>query len=209
MLSELALSAVTDVVLACELFFLAGLMFRPGIAAMTPAWTWGVTLAVIGLASMLGAIDHGFFEPVDHPAHRPLVVATRIVIVAGSLLMIVAASAQYLRGVLRTGAIAVGAVLALWPVTIILTSDGFLPVILYYSGGLVFLLVLSVIHFRQNTGTPAMILGIGLSLGVSGMIPAGSNGFAGLGLYGSYHVLLMPVVLLLYLGGRAFRGTAV
>ena len=66
MLSELAFSALTDVILACELFFLAGLSFRPGLQPFSPAWIWALTLALIGLASMLGAIDHGFFEAIGH-----------------------------------------------------------------------------------------------------------------------------------------------
>lgn len=207
MLSELALSALTDVILACELFFLAGLSFRPGVQPLSPAWIWALTLALIGLASMLGAIDHGFFEAIGHEGHRPFVIATRIVIVLGSLSMIVAASFQYLSAPLRLGFVVAGALGALWPVFMILTSDDFLSVILYYSAGLVFLLVLSLIRFRQNSGTLAMIAGILLTLGVSAMIPMQSPGFWGLGLYGSYHVLLMPIVVLLYFGGRWFRTT--
>lgn len=207
MLSDLALSSLTDIILACELFFLAGLGFRPGVQLFSPAWIWGLTLALIGLASMIGAIDHGFFETIGHDAHRPLVVVTRLVIVLGSLSMIIAACAQYLSGVVRTSIIVAGVLGSLWPAAVILTSDEFLPVILYYSIGLLLLLVLSIIRFRENRGTLAMIAGIVLTLGVSGMIPAGSSGFWGLGLYGSYHVLLMPVVILLYLGGRGFRTT--
>lgn len=205
MLSDLALSALTDVVLACELFFLAGLSLRTDVMPLSPAWIWGVTLALIGLASMLGAIDHGFFETIGHELHRPLVIATRLVIVLGSLCMITAAACQYLAGARRVLAIGAGCLVALWPVFMILTSDDFLSVILYYSLGLIFLLVLSAVKFRQNRGTAAMIVGILLTLAVSAMIPAQSEGFWGLGLYGSYHVLLMPIVILLFLGGRWYR----
>lgn len=205
MLSELALSALTDGILACELFFLAGLSFRAGVQAFSPAWLWGATLALIGLASLLGLIDHGFFEAIDHPGHRDMVVATRLVIVAGSLSMIVTAAAQYLSGLWRGVVIGLAVLGALYPASLILTSDNFLSVILYYSVGLLLLLGLSIVNLRQNAGTWPMIAGIVVTLGVSGMIPAQSAGFWGLGLYGSYHVLLMPTVILLYLGGRYFR----
>lgn len=206
MLSELALSALTDGILACELFFLAGLSFRPGVQALSPAWLWAATLGLIGLASLLGTIDHGFYEAIGHPGHRSMVIATRLVIVAGSLGMIVTAAAQYLSGAARAIVAAAGALGALYPVSMILTSDDFLSVILYYSAGLLLLLLaLSIANLRQNAGTRAMILGILITLGISGMIPAQSGGFWGLGLYGSYHVLLMPTVILLYLGGRPFR----
>ncbi len=205
MLSELALSALTDGILACELFFLAGLCFRPRMQAFSPAWLWGVALALIGAASLLGLIDHGFFEAIDHPQHRTMVVLTRLVIVAGSLAMIVTAAVQYLTGLLRHVVIGVAMLGALYPVFLILTSDDFLSVILYYSAGLLLLLLLSIANLRQNSGTLPMIAGIVLTLGISGMIPAQSQGFWGLGLYGSYHVLLMPTVILLYFGGRYFR----
>lgn len=207
MLDELALSALTDAILACELFFLAGLSLRAGGQLLSPAWLWGMTLALIGLASLLGTIDHGFFEAIGHPGHRDMVVATRLVIVAGSLGMIVTSAMQYLSGAWRLGGMVLAVGVALYPVSMILTSDDFLSVILYYSAGLLLLLVLSVLNLRGNRGTGPMILGIVLTLGVSGMIPAQSGGFWGLGLYGSYHVLLMPTVILLYLGGRGFRQT--
>jgi hypothetical protein len=204
-MSEVSISALTDVILACELFFLSGFSFQKGVHAFSPAWIWALTLGLIGAASMLGAIDHGFFEAIGHPGHRPMVVITRLVIVAGSLSLIVAAATNYLTGLWRNLVLLMGAGVALWPVFVILTSDGFLPVILYYALGFLFLLALSLAHWRQNKGTTAMIIGIILTLAISAMIPLESNGFWGLGLYGSYHVLLMPTILLLYWGGRFFR----
>ncbi|MEI2385478.1 hypothetical protein [Breoghania sp. JC706] len=207
MLSDLALSALTDVMLACELFFLAGLSLRPEVRAFSPAWIWSLTLALIGLASMLGAIDHGFFEAIGHEGHRPMVVATRVVIVAGSLAMICATATQYLAGKARWALIGLGALAAAWPLSRILTSDDFLSVILYYSLGLLLLAGFSAAHLRRERHAGAMLAGIVLTLAVSAMIPLGSEGFGGLGLYASYHVLLMPIVVLLYLGGRSFRSS--
>ncbi len=205
MLSDLALSALTDVILACELFFLAGLSLRQEVRLGSPAGIWGLTLLLIGLASMLGAIDHGFFEAIGHDGHRPMVVATRVVIVLGSLAMICATAMQYLSGKTQMALIGIGALLALWPVSIILTSDDFLPVILYYSIGLLLLAGFSAAHLRRQKNAGVMLTGIVLTLAVSAMIPLQSDGFWGLGLYASYHVLLMPIVFLLYLGGRSFR----
>ncbi|SHN09805.1 DUF6962 family protein [Roseibium suaedae] len=205
MLSELALSALTDVILACELFFLAGLSLRPEVKLCSPAGIWGITLLLIGLASMLGAIDHGFFEAIGHEGHRPMVVITRVVIVLGSLAMICATAAQYLRGKARMALIGLGGLLALWPLFMILTSDDFLSVILYYSIGLLLLAGFSAANLSRQKNAGVMLVGIVLTLAVSTMIPLQSDGFWGLGLYASYHVLLMPIVFLLYLGGRSFR----
>jgi Family of unknown function (DUF6962) len=209
MISELSISAITDIILSCELFFLSGLCFRPAVQTGSPVWLWGVTLALTGLGAMIGAIDHGFFEPIEHHLHRDLIIATRVTVVIGSLSMIVAVAQQYLSGGLRSAFVGLAVIGAVWPIYIISTSDDLLPVMIYYSVGFLFTLALSIIYLRQNTGTKTMIVAIFAALGVTALIPLGSQGFWGMGLFGTYHVLLMPVVVLLYLGGRPFRTTRV
>jgi hypothetical protein len=207
LLEPLAISALTDVILASQLMFLAGLSLRPGVQPMSPAWIWGVTLGLTGLASMIGAIDHGFFEPLGHAAHRPLVVLTRVTIIVGSFTMIVAASLQYLRDTIALIPIVLAAVAALPILYIIFTSDDFLSVIVFYSIGFLFLLALSIFVARKTKHTFAMIIGIVASLAISMTIPMGFEGFWGLGLFGTYHILLMPVMFVLFFGGLGFRTT--
>lgn len=47
-----------------------------------------------------------------------------------------------------------------------------------------------------------MCVGIGLAIAASLLIPFDSKGVAGLGLYATFHVVLIPAVLFQYLGGR-------
>ena len=56
-MTDLALSALTDVILACELYFLAGLAFRIDVERGSPAFIWAVYLTLTGTATMLGAVD--------------------------------------------------------------------------------------------------------------------------------------------------------
>ena len=208
MLNDIAMTALTDVILACETFLLAGLLFRPDVAPRSPAWYWAVTLLLTGVASMLGAIDHGFFEAIGHPGHKAMAVATRATIVLASFAMLTAAAAQFLTGRWRTGVLALGVAglaATLWTVA---TSDNFLAVVGYYAGVMVLLLGFSLFGLRGGKGSVAMCLGVLGTLGASALIPMGSSGFFGLGLYGTYHVLLMPAVLLMFLGGLRLRRTA-
>ena len=96
MLTDLAITALTDVILACETFLLAGLSFRPDISVRSPAWYWAVTLLLTGTATMLGAIDHGFFEAAGHPGHAAMAIATRATIALASFAMLMATAAQFL-----------------------------------------------------------------------------------------------------------------
>lgn len=202
MLSSLAITALTDVVLACETFLLAGLSFRPGLLLRSPAWYWAVTLFLTGTATMLGAIDHGFFEAVDHPGHPAMAIATRAVIALASFTMLMAAAAQFLPSRWRTVVLAAGAAGLAATLWMVATSDNFLAVVGFYTVVMLLLLILSLFGLRGGKGSVAMCLGVLGTLGASALIPLGSPGFFGLGLYGTYHVLLMPAVVLLYMGGR-------
>lgn len=205
MLTDLALSALTDVILACELFLLAGLSFRADVMPKSPAWYWAFTLVLMGMASMLGAIDHGFFQPIAHPGHRGLVIATRITIVLASFGMLLATTGHFMAGQWRRIVIGLGALGFAATAWVVSVSDNFFAVIGYYSAVLLLLLVLSLRGLRDGTGSFAMGIGIILIIAASLMPPLGSQGFLGLGLYGAYHVVLMPAVIALYLGGRRFR----
>jgi ABC-type uncharacterized transport system permease subunit len=207
MLSDLAMSSLTDVMLSCELFFLSGLSFRGEVVPKSPAWYWAFALLLIGFASMLGAIDHGFFEPVGHPWHRAMIVFTRVTIIAGSMVILLATAAQFLPPMGRRVVLGLGGLCAVAVLAVVLTSDDFLSVIVLYLLAFLLLLGLSLAGLRRGTGSIAMVVGILLTIGASLMVPLGSDGVPGLGLWGTYHVILMVASFALYLGGRHLRGT--
>lgn len=209
-MTDLALSALTDVILACEIFFLAGLSFRQEVAPASAAGAWAVALLLMGGSTMLGAIDHGFFEAIDHPAHAGLVVATRALVILAAFAMLVALVRQFLAGPLRRLVLGVGLVGMVGTIAAITQSDNFLIVIGGYS--VVLLLTLAfhgadLLVRRRGRGSWAMVGGILGAIAASLLAPLGIDGPSWLGTYGTYHVALMPTVLLLYLGGRRLDST--
>lgn len=203
MLSELALSALTDVILASFQAFAAGLMLRPDLGRGSPARLWGWTMTLIAVVFLVGAVDHGFFETVNHPWHHSLLVLNRILVAVASLMIAMTAAAQFLG---RRGARVVVAIAGLGNAIIIvmlLFSDNFFIVIASYGAAMLLLLGLNVLGLRSGRGSPAMIAGVVITLIASVLPLVGYQGFAGLGIYATYHVVLMPAVVAFYLGGLA------
>ncbi len=62
-MDRLAITSITNFLLAAELFFVAGMMVRTVKARFTPAWFWAVAVTALAASSLLGGIDHGFVEP--------------------------------------------------------------------------------------------------------------------------------------------------
>lgn len=205
MLTELAISSLTDILLASLTFFLAGRSFQNDVAAYSPRWYWAVTLTFIGLAAMLGAIDHGFFEPIHHPMRWWVVTATRCTIVVGSFFMLITTALQFWPQRVQTPAIAAGAIAGLALIIFIMRSDNFLWIMAYYGAMLLVLLGSCLFNLRRWPGAWWMIAGILVALTASVLAAIGFGSGSGLGIYGTYHVVLLLSAVFLYLGGRSMR----
>lgn len=203
MLSELALSALTDVILASIQAFAAGLLFRPGLQRGSPAWLWAWTMTAIAAAFLIGAVDHGFYEPVGHPLHPLLMSVNRAIVAIVAFLMIAVAALRFLGPNGRKVALVVGGAGNLVVAVLVFFSDNFFIVIGSYSVALLFLLVLNLAGLRNGKGSVAMIAGIIITFAASAIPLIGYEGIGGLGIYATYHVALMPAVLAFYLAGRA------
>ncbi len=206
-MTDLALSALTDVILACEMFFIAGLSFRPDVQRGSAAWLWAVSLLLVGLSTMFGAIDHGFFEGVSEAGHDVMVRATRVTVAIATFTMLMANALQFFGPTGRKIAAGIGGIGLVVVVAGVTLSDNFLFIIGSYSLVLLLMLGLHLKGLRNGTGSLALCLGIVLMIGASLLPVMGSQGIPALGLYGTYHVLLMPAVIGLYLGGRVMRRT--
>lgn len=203
MLSELALSALTDVILASLQAFAAGLLVGSGVRKGTPAWLWAWTMTAIAGVFLVGAIDHGFFEPVDHPLHQPLMSFNRALVAVVSFMMIAVAAVQFLGPRGRKAALTIGGLGNAAVIVLVFLSDNFFIVIGSYSAALVFLLVLNLNGLRHGKGSLAMIAGIIITFVASALPLSGYEGVAGLGIYATYHIALMPGVVAFYLAGKA------
>ncbi len=205
MLTDLALSAMTDVLLACFQAFAAGLLFQADMRRGSPAWLWAWTMTFTALTFLVGAVDHGFYEPVAHPLHPLLMSINRALVAVVSLLFVMTAARQLLG---RTGgriAVTVAAPTAAAVAVAVFLSDNFFIVIGGYSAALLFVLALNLFALRDGGGSLAMIAGIVITFAASAIPLTGGEGLAGLGLYATYHIALMPAVVAFYLAGRTLH----
>lgn len=203
MLSELALSALTDVILASFQAFAAGLLFRPGLQRGSAAWVWAWTMTAIAAVFLIGAVDHGFFEVIDHPLHPLLMSVNRAMVALVAFLMIAVAAVQFLGPTGRKVALALGGLGNLAVAVLVFFSDNFFIVIGSYSAALLFLLALNIVGLRDGRGSVAMIAGIVITFVASAIPLIGYEAISGFGVYATYHVALMPAVVAFYLAGRA------
>jgi hypothetical protein len=68
-MTALAITSITNFLLAAEVFILAGRMSRmPKVRFSAVSYFSGVLL-LLGVAALLGGIDHGFFEPANMPRY--------------------------------------------------------------------------------------------------------------------------------------------
>jgi hypothetical protein len=60
--TPLAITSITNFVLAGEVLFLAGRMTAIPKDRFSAAWYWSEILLLLGLGALIGGIDHGLFE---------------------------------------------------------------------------------------------------------------------------------------------------
>jgi hypothetical protein len=68
-MTALAITAITDFLLASEAFFLAGRLSSTPKDRFSAAWYFSGVLLLLGVAALLGGIDHGFFQPANLPRY--------------------------------------------------------------------------------------------------------------------------------------------
>lgn len=202
MLSELALSALTDVLLASFQAFAAGVLFRPGLRSGSPARLWAWAMMLTAVTFLAGAIDHGFYEPIAHPFHPLLMSVNRALVAVVSFLFVMTAATQFLGPVARKAALIVAGLVAAMTAVLVFLSDNFFIVIGCYSTALIFVLLLNLLHLREGKGAVPMIAGIVVTFAASA-IPLVGWQVGGLGVYATYHVALMPAVVAFCLAGFA------
>ncbi|WP_417788828.1 DUF6962 family protein [Terasakiella pusilla] len=201
MLSELSYSALTDVILACLQAFAAGCLIRPDVVKTSAAGVWALSMSLIAFTFMLGAIDHGFFEPVAHWLHEPLKITTRALAAVTSFFICVTAALQFLQSHHRKLVYIVSAAVNAAVILSLFLTDNFFIVMGTYSAAMLFLLTLSILGLKKGTGSLALTGGIVITFVASSLPIVGFELFSGFGIYATYHVVLMPAVLCFYLGG--------
>ncbi len=203
-MDTLAITSITNFVLAGELFFLAGLMARSPMARFSAAWFWAGAMVALATSALLGGIDHGFVEPAGLSRYwiqRPNWLVMGLV----TFCTLMATARQFLPPRWQMPVLVLGVVqLAVYAVLILLLED-FRIVIVNYVPVVLFLLALSIRGLRDGTGSWPMIVGIVTLLIASAVQAVGVDIAGPLSPDGLYHLIAIAGVPFLYLGGQRLR----
>lgn len=205
-MTALAVTAVTNFILACEVFLIAGLLLGRPKAIGSAAGVWGLTLACLGLSALLGGIDHGFVEPFGQtPSRIALERANWAVLGLTTLGVFVTTARQFFSPAVQRVIFAIaGLQLALY-LALIAFVGNFLVVIVNYAPVMLLLLVFSVIGLKDGRGSRPMIAGVALLFAASGVQASGFDAFSPVDHNGLYHLIAMAGVVALYFGGLKLK----
>ena len=199
-----AITSITDLLLAAEVFFLAGRMTRTPKDRLSAAWYFSGVLLLLGVAALLGGIDHGFFEQTNMP--RYLIQRSDWIVLGGVTFCLLMTTAKQFFPPRVQRVVFIAAVVQFAADTAaVLLVDSFLDVILNYVPVMLLLLVMSFIGLRSGIGSAQMVAGILILFAASGIQAAGLDVFRPLDRNGLYHLVSMIGVAFLYLGGVQLR----
>jgi hypothetical protein len=203
-MTVLAITSITNFLLAAEVFFLAGRMSKTPEVRFSAAWYFSGVLLLLGVAALLGGIDHGFFEPANMP--RYLIQRSDWIVLGGVTFCLLMTTAKqfYTPAVQRIVFFAAVVQFSAYTAAVLLV-DSFLVVILNYAPVMLLLLIMSFSGLRSGRGSAQMVAGILILFAASGIQAAGVDVFSPLDRNGLYHLLSMVGVAFLYFGGVRLR----
>jgi multisubunit Na+/H+ antiporter MnhF subunit len=205
-MDTLAITSVTNFLLASELFFLAGLMVRTSMARFSAAWFWAGAILALATSALIGGIDHGFVEPAGLSRYwiqRPNWIVLGLV----TLCMLLATSRQYLAPSWHRPILALGTIQLIVFTTLVLQVEDYGIVVANYLPVTLILLILSMRGTRYGGGSWQMVAGILLLLAASIVQVLRVNAFSPVSADGLYHLISMAGVVFMYWGGQRLKVT--
>jgi hypothetical protein len=204
MMTALGVTSITNFLLACEAFFLAGMIAPRRGSRFSAAWFWGGMMLLLGLSALLGGVDHGFFEAQGLPRYAIQRINWLVIGVVAFLVVMTTACQFFGRRV--QGILLVAGLVQLAAYSIVILAAGsFAAVIINYVPSLLFLLVMSAARVRRGVGSWQMMAGIVIMLLASMIQALNVNVFDPLNSSGLYHLVSMVAVVFLYRGGLRLR----
>ena len=203
-INALAVTAITDLILASEALFFAGMLMQLPKERMSAAWLWSFAMAFLGLAGLLGGIDHGFIEPAGL-SRTVIQRANWLVLGAMTLCVVLTIAAQFFRGRTARLVLAAGIVQFLCFIAAAFLADSYIVVIVNYAPVMAWFLVMNMLRLKQGEGSWQMIAGSLVLFLASAVQALRIDVLTPLDHNGLYHVISMPGVFLLFLGGRRLQ----
>jgi hypothetical protein len=205
-MGTLAITSITNFILASELFFLAGLMVKTPKARFSAAWFWSGAMFALASSALIGGIDHGFVEPAGLSRYfiqRP----NWIVVGAATFCMLLATARQFFPPRWQRPALILGTIeFIVFAIAVLLVGD-FRIVIVNYVPVMLLLLLMSIRGLKDGTGSWQMIAGVLVLLVASAVQALDVDLLNPLDQNGLYHTISIVGVLFMYWGGQRLKVT--
>lgn len=206
-LTPLAVTSITNILLACETFFLSGLLFARAKTAGSAAWCWQFALLLMALSAMIGGIDHGFFEMHGEIPMRKLITQGNWLLIGLMAFFVLLTTArQFLEPRWQVPLLALAATQFVVYCVIIIRVDDYRAVVANYIPAIVLMLILNLAAIGNGKGSRALTIGIVIDILASGVQATGFDEFNPLDRNGLYHLGMMAAVGFFYAGGLQLQG---
>ncbi len=207
-MKSIELTAITNFLLAAEIFYLAGRYFELQKQTLSSAWWWNISIILLGVTALVGGIDHGFFEINGRPERIYLTKFNWGVLGVLSFSILMSVSKQFFSPKVQIFLLGIGLFQFLIYILLLRNTNSFLLVILNNVPAMMLLLFMNIIKISSFQGSWSMIFGVSILIVASLVQAFKFNLFAPLDGNGLGHVILMIGVLFLYNGGIGLSVTA-
>ncbi len=205
-MTPLAVTAITNFILAAEVLFFAGMLLGKSFSPASPAFSWGLAMVFLGISALLGGIDHGFFEIQGDSLVRVILQrSTWLFIGLLTMCTLITLGRQFIPEKYQNIVFIIAVVQLVIFIFLIVRYNNFLFVIVNYAPVMLLFLVFQVIGLSDGSGSATMIAGLVISFIAAALQVMKVDNFSPLDHNGLYHVVMMVAVYFLYHGGLQLR----
>src|SRR5258706_4933038 len=179
-------------------------MSRTPKERFSAAWYFTGVLLLVGVAALIGAVDHGFFEPAGLPRYF-IQRADWIVLGGVTFCLLMTTAKQFFAPRIQRIVLIVAMIQFAVDTIAVLLVDSFLDVILNYAPVMLLFLAMNFVGLRTGIGSMQMIIGILILSAASAIQAAGWDALSPLDHNGVYHVVSILGVVFLYFGGAKLK----
>ena len=201
---DLVIAAITNFVLAGVLLFFGGMLVQRPKERFSAAWFWGWSVTLLGVGSLIGGIDHGFFEAPGLPRYG-IQRSNWIELGAATFFILMTVATQFFSPRVQRGFLVFGIAQFALNTLCALLIDDYLVVILNYAPVMILMLVLSIRGLRDGTGSPVMVSGLLIVAAASVIQSTGFDLGSLLDQTSLYHLTSTVGAVFLYGGGLHLR----